>query len=674
VTAVAYAPEFNEIPPGIKLFPYQESIVAAAVEAFRRGDKEILIAACPGAGKTEMGFEMVRQLYNSRDLDGAVWLAWLRTSLMEATRERLQKRLPALAPHLTIEIPQQHHNIEGKFDLVVSDEGHANGNEVDGGQVSRLVKKTGARSTLILTGSPSKFIKRGLKPVAVFSLAELHAAGRSSDLTIEVGLSEYPIVAEDYNKDGDVRHGINYTQKQTDRTLENLLDGFFARLKLGRHSMGWWNRGVLKLAEKKWDSILTRLKKTIIACRDIKQAKQVAKYFRAQGVETLVSNYEEDKKSENMDAFSKSSAPLLIVVDRGTLGYDNPDLVNFVDFTGSRNPDRIFQMLSRVVRPSKKISKKLFIKVMPTSFADANLIYFMEGVLNLVHREIFSTYDGSGFYKGKVPTKTRKPGKGGRKLKGSNGTVTPVLEPGMSLFGPSGYFTVISHARVKGYGAIGQARLGDLVGKEVYDPDGAKAEVMEALEKGEKLSAKDADPRKRRLAQRLVAFTTKTPMYDPEFHGKVKALGHMTKADKAEADMEFLLQQWIPTHQGFRPRARVTSRELVNGKTERQWGVRWANMFANNPAFQKAVKQMVKDGTIRDGNTSDSKSTAIKSAQNKAVIDETTGTVYPSATEAARVLGLSTGNISACIAGTRKHTKGHTFRRPTKKEAAKLAA
>jgi Mor family transcriptional regulator len=52
-------------------------------------------------------------------------------------------------------------------------------------------------------------------------------------------------------------------------------------------------------------------------------------------------------------------------VHRGVLGFDYADLINLVDMSGTRNVDRLFQMLCRLVRRSKHFpdAKKLFLKV-----------------------------------------------------------------------------------------------------------------------------------------------------------------------------------------------------------------------------------------------------------------------------------------------------------------------
>lgn len=528
------------------LFPYQVPIVEAAVEAIRRGDKEVLVAACPGAGKTEMAFEIVRRLVAEGAIDQALMLTWLRRNLKTQTQDRLEQRLVDLKANLRIDIPQQGHKISGKFDLLIQDEAHQ-GYDVDGGMVENIKAKVKTRSTLLLTGSPSTFIKRGLKPISVFALEDLHQAGRASDLTIEVGTSAYNILEDDFNDDGDIKTAASArgTQRQTDETLDSLLDGLFNRLKLGRHSMGWWNRTMLKTAKKGWNSILTALKKTIIACRDIQQAEQVAAYFRRKKVETLVSHSKLDADSENIDAFRTSAAPLLVVVDRAQLGYDNPDLVNFVDMTGSKNPDRIFQMLCRVVRPGN-VTEKLFVKVMPASFADRNLLFFMEGVLNLSRREIFETYDGTGFYRQEVPSRPRRPreaGKRPQKAERAGGIVEPALEPGMALFGPSGYFTAISHTNHDGYEAIGQVRLGDVVGRVIHDSEGTKGRVLAFYRDSARWpSSMSADPEESRLGYAMRRYVNPARnTYDSEFAKKVAGLGYLTLDEKTGTNKDAIL-------------------------------------------------------------------------------------------------------------------------------------
>ncbi len=529
-----------------ELRPYQIPIVEAALAAIRRGDKEVLIAACPAAGKTEMAFEIVRRLVAEGAIDKALMLAWLRNDLKTQTLLRLEARAPGLTKHLHIDIPQQRHRIKGAFDLLIQDEAHQ-GYDVEGGMVESVKVLTKVKTTLLLTGSPSTFIKRGLKPCAVFALEDLHAAGRASDLTIEVGTSAYNILDKDFNQAGDVTDVAagRGTQEQTDETFDKLLDGLFKRLKLGRHSMNWWNRTILKTAKKGWNPILRALKKTIIACRDIKQAEQVAHYFRSQKVDTLVSHSKLDADGENIEAFGRYDTPLLVVVDRAQLGYDNPDLVNFIDMTGSKNPDRIFQMLCRVVRPGN-VEKKLFVKVMPASFADQNLLLFMEGVLNLSRREIFETYDGTGFYKQEVPARARKPrdrGEGRDKAEVTDGISEPVLEPGMSLFGPLGYFTAITHTNHDGYEPIGQVRLGDVVGVRVQDSESTKRAIIDFFKShGRWPSFGSKGTEENKLAHGLGSYKCPaSSSYDPEFVKQITDLGWMPRTSRVDAKKDEII-------------------------------------------------------------------------------------------------------------------------------------
>jgi hypothetical protein len=563
-----------------ELFSYQIPLVEDAVEALRRGEREVLIAATPGAGKTVMAFEIVRRLVDSGHINQALVLAWLRTNLKDQWLAEMEEKAPGLSKHVRVEIPQQGHNISGKYDLLVQDEGHQayDVQRQDGrdGMVKEIKTKVRAKQTLILTGSPSTFIKRKLKPTVVFSMEELHAAGRASDLTIEIGTSAYNILEEEFNQDGDLtqKGRRKQTQKTTDETLESLLDGLHKRLLLSHRDMtSAWNRIQLKGAKRNkwWAKILVGLKKTVIACNDIDQAKQVTTYFKAQGVETLLSHSKEDKKSENIDAFAESAAPLLVVVDRAQLGYDNPELVNFIDMTGSRNPDRIFQMLCRVVRPSKKEPglKKLFVKVMPASFSDQNLLFFMEGVLNLSRREIFETYDGTGFYRGPVPARPKKPRKPRGPGKPTDVEIawSPVLEPGMSLYGPSGYFTAITHTNADGYEPIGQIKLCDAICVHIKDSYGRKERILQLFHETNEWPSYGA----RHLEVRAFANSFfqyvhgSGGSYDAAFSNKVRRLGWKSKASQA-AEKKANVVSFFKAH-GCLPS------QISSNKAERQLGI-----------------------------------------------------------------------------------------------------
>ncbi|MEA3295892.1 MAG: hypothetical protein U9Q27_02010 [Patescibacteria group bacterium] len=87
---------------------------------------------------------------------------------------------------------------------------------------------------------------------------------------------------------------------------------------------------------------------------------------------------------------------ILIVVGRGILGFNYPELVNVVDMTASQNVDRIYQLLCRVIRKHPKGNKKLFFKIAPNVHNDYYK-YIMTAVLSLSDESFFTKFNGKNF-------------------------------------------------------------------------------------------------------------------------------------------------------------------------------------------------------------------------------------------------------------------------------------
>src|SRR5690606_26327725 len=141
----------------------------------------------------------------------------------------------------------------------------------------------------------------------------------------------------------------------------------------------------VKPIEYTWAQVMRKLGKTMIACARIKQAQYIADYLNKKGVGAVVSESENDVDSENIKAFMENeTTKVLIVVNRGILGFDYAELGCVIDMTCSTNIDRIYQLFSRVVRkdPKNKKKRKLFVKVSPKIY-DSYMHFVMTAMLTL---------------------------------------------------------------------------------------------------------------------------------------------------------------------------------------------------------------------------------------------------------------------------------------------------
>jgi len=273
------------------------------------------------------------------------------------------------------------------IDLLVVDEAHQFyfGEKM----VSDIIKKIKPKKQLLLTGTPSIFIRKNY-PIIPVTLNTIHDEGMVSDLYVEIATSSYQFDLYDYNSDDELKTNAKFNESDTKKTLDNLINKIVQRLKSFKG-----NDYVNLIPE--WIPTLKRLQKTMIACKSQTQAKQVQKYFNKIGVKSVLSISDTDYYSEEIDVFKNDKNCLvLIVVGRGILGFNYPELINIVDMTTSQNIDRIYQLLCRVIRKHPNNEKKLFFKIAPNNLSDYYK-YIMTGVLALSDDSFFTKFNGKNF-------------------------------------------------------------------------------------------------------------------------------------------------------------------------------------------------------------------------------------------------------------------------------------
>ena len=250
--------------------------------------------------------------------------------------------------------------------------------------VQNIIKKAGISKELLLTGTPSEFVKNDFENIFI-SFEELMSVGMVSNFRVEMVSSTYNFKKGDF-VNGDVKAPEGtFNPYETNATLDSVLEKIMLRLKKNLD----------------WNQTIDSIGKTMIACRNQEQAKLVHKYFTDKGVSSYLSisdsYFDEDTSAEVIQDFKDGvGANLLIVVRRGILGYNDTKLYNIVDMTCSRNINRVFQLVGRITRKdnANPQAEKLFIKIAPFN-ADTQYKYFMTLVICLFKREYFIKFDGN---------------------------------------------------------------------------------------------------------------------------------------------------------------------------------------------------------------------------------------------------------------------------------------
>lgn len=614
---------------------YQERLITSVIDAFEH-HKTVLLAACPNAGKTFMAGEIIGRLVAAGRVQRVLVLAHGTKVLRRQFLADLEEHRPDLLAFIDVRIPQGIHRKQiEKYDLVIVDEAHqfyGKGERGDGKSqkmMSTILGKASPKNVLLLTGSPAKFIADGKKAgedMFCFSLEQLHneQADAVADVMIECASSHYKITEDDYaDTFDDVRRDFDgYTQAATAKTLDDVLEGLLTRLKLsGDRLDGVVGRARYASTKAGWNYVLGRMEKTILAVPSIKVAKQAGAYLTKKGVSCLVSHSEDDVESEHIKSFkTDDSIRLLIVVNRAQLGFDHRELFHFIDMTGSKSPDRIFQMFCRVVRSSIENPRrnKLFVKVMPRIFSEIQIRTFMSGVLSLAQQANFEKWNGKGLSLLDVPVARereprcpdRKKHEAGVKCEkcgfvkcsllhvidvqctecGKTKTqMAPLLESGMLAFGD--YFKALEHNPDDPFCPYAMAKLGAVLGMKLDDPTYHKDEIVRFFHSnGRWPRAGASDSREHRLGSLLSNYTAEGGVrFDPGFVARLRALGWLHISDRTAIRKRRLIEWYRTNRRPPNQRSKIAE-EAESGGFLSQYAMPRSKMY--DPEVEQALRQL----------------------------------------------------------------------------------
>jgi len=385
----------------LRVLTYQDTAITKVQESLEQREITVL-AACPSAGKTLMTIYMMEEWLHQNPNSKIMVLAHGTTILRTQFHDVLKETKPNFTYNLVEKFTQYDvtadvniclpqtlaGNVLDKIDLLIVDEAHQF--YFAEKMMKEIIKQAKPKKQLLLTGTPSPFIRKGFKIIPI-TLNTIFDEGMISDLFVEIATSSYTIdPMTDFNRDDELKTGVYIKESETKKTLDDLISKIVDRLKSIKD-----NPYQNLLPE--WLPTLKKLQKTMIACRSQHQAMQVKSYFDKIGVTSALSISDIDYDSKEIERFkNESDCLILIVVGRGILGFNYPELVNVVDMTTSQNVDRIYQLLCRVIRKHPEGHKKLFFKVAPNIHSDYYK-YIMTAVLSLADETFFTKFNGKNF-------------------------------------------------------------------------------------------------------------------------------------------------------------------------------------------------------------------------------------------------------------------------------------
>jgi superfamily II DNA or RNA helicase len=308
--------------------------------------------------------------------------------------------------HVIITANEPH--VTQKYNNVVVDEAHENylANKQSKEQVQRLIKKIGAKNQLLLTGTPSKFINEGGYNIEIVSLLDM-PKDYMSTLGVELIETRYNWRGE-YTRGGSLRESAFGSMVDSERAMESITLEILKKIKHGLTAQEFNKVKTLKRIKGGAKSIMVDLfgkimKRTMFVCGSISQADDVNLILNNNGVSSYVSHSESDESSELFDNFKDGKFNVLVVVNRGRLGYSDNDLYNIVDMSGTHNPDLIYQMFARVLRGTPK-QQKFYYKVTTQEPGMRSLTHMSTcAALMLTDKNFLSTFNGKNFNGMKIP-------------------------------------------------------------------------------------------------------------------------------------------------------------------------------------------------------------------------------------------------------------------------------
>ena len=443
---------------GMDIRNYQDKTISFTV--INEGDK-VVWGVSPNGGKTEMAICFI-DLYLEDNPTHKVFVSTHNTIILGNNfYDRVLEKKPAFTHQLVTKDNEVDFNKQvivslpstlnrrklPKFDLVVIDEAHqmyeSDYTPEEGSMVKRIIKKTGAKRELLLTGTPSYFIrknqeqKKEIYKMFFVPMSKVYDAGACSDVIVEMAGSSYYITDKDYRGD-DIKEGFNFKETETHKTLDDVNQKIYNRIVSPfRNSRKYSNKELFKPLSTPldWLNFRKNLGKTLIACRNVPQAKKTAEYYIKNGINVALSTYKDDKDNKEIEKFMEDpNCKILIVVFRGILGFSFNKIENVIDMSLTKNINRMYQLFCRATRKLDGVDK-LFIKVIPSD-REPHFRIRLTGMLCLMHEEWFSKFNGRNFEELQIPTNKKKSGGSS----GGGGTTTnnrPKKEPFPMLGLPS---------------------------------------------------------------------------------------------------------------------------------------------------------------------------------------------------------------------------------------------
>lgn len=242
-----------------------------------------------------------------------------------------------------------------EMDLLVVDEAHQYFWEP---MVDSIIEKHNPKYQILMTGSPSYFIRYN------------NAVDKSRKVTKKFGM--YFIAANELI-DLKVFSPIDLdVVRYDDKELLGKIKAVFSHARERKYNMT----------------------KVMWACKDIQEATATAYYLKNTFKrEVFISTSENDADNEQIQLFKASKNGVLIVVNKGILGFSDNTITALVDFKCSKDLDTRNQFFARGLRRHETGLRKAYLSVSNTKNWNKEGA-MLHNIVNFMNREMFTSYEG----------------------------------------------------------------------------------------------------------------------------------------------------------------------------------------------------------------------------------------------------------------------------------------
>lgn len=261
--------------------------------------------------------------------------------------------IPSPLPQVFVGLPQSIHRLPlTKIDLLVVDECHEFYLKK---MVQDIIKKLNPTHQILLTGSPSEFVR-------------LKEEGKRYEINF---ISGSELIENDVFSSVEL-DVVEIKGKRLENTATNIQ-------KMIDHA-------------KRKNKDLTKL---MVAVNNIKQAIEAANYLESLGRKVALSTFKNDKESDKIKDFKNGLFDVLIVVQRGILGFSDNDVTGVFDLRCSSDVDISNQLFSRVLRKHPNNVYKFYYRCGDKKTSDYNnQVIMLHKIKSLMRRDIFTKFNG----------------------------------------------------------------------------------------------------------------------------------------------------------------------------------------------------------------------------------------------------------------------------------------